>query len=213
VVDDQRLYGLDREAPAQFFADLMLWDGPLRILFPVGPYFVVRTRGNPELILPAVAAIVRQMDAEAPLYNVATLDRILSNSVTLPRMYAVLVALFAGLAVTLAAIGIYGVMAYAVGQRTHEIGIRMALGARRAHVLRLVLGRTMVYAAAGLALGMAGAALLTQYLQTLLFEITPFDPMTFTGAAAAFAVVAVVAAYIPAREASAVDPLVALRYE
>ena len=213
VVDDQRLYGLDREPPPQYFADLSLWDGPARILFPVGPYFVVRTRGNPESITPALAAIVRQMDPEAPLYNVATLDRILSNAVTLPRMYAVLVAVFATLAVSLAAVGIYGVMAYAVVQRTREIGIRMALGARRAQVLQLVLRRAIVHASAGIALGVLGAAMLTRYLQTLLFEVTPFDPMTFVGGAGAFALVAMVAAYIPARQASSVDPLVALRCE
>jgi putative ABC transport system permease protein len=213
VVDDQRLIGLDREPPPQFFADLSLWEGPPPTLFPVGPYFVVRTRGNPEAILRDVAGIIRQMDGEAPLYNVATLDRILSNSLTLPRMYAVLVGVFAALAVALAAVGIYGVMAYATVQRTREIGIRMALGAGRAQVLRLVLRRTMLHASAGIAAGIAGAAMLTRYLETLLFGLTPLDPSTFIAAAAAVAAVSVAASLVPARRATRVDPVVALRTE
>jgi len=213
VVDDERLYSLDGDPPAQFFADSSTWDGPKRMLFPVGPYFVVRTRGTPESVLPALTALVRQMDPDAPLYNVATLDSILSNEVTVPRLYAVLVGVFATLAVALAAIGIYGVMAYGVAQRTREIGIRMALGARGRQVMRLVLGRTVMHTAAGITVGIVGATLLTRYLQTLLFGITPLDPLTFAGAGIVFALVAVVAAYIPARHATAVDPLVALRCE
>ncbi len=213
VVDDARLYGLDKDPPAQFFANLSLWDGPARFRYPVGPYFVVRTRSDPQRVLPAIAAAVRLMDPEAPLYNVASLDRILSHEVTLPRIYSVLVGVFASLAIALAAVGIYGVMAYAVVQRTREIGIRMALGARRGQVLWLVLGRSALHASAGLAIGLAGAAMLTRYLESLLFGLRPLDPLTFAAAAALFAVVALVAAYVPARQATAVDPLVALRTE
>jgi predicted lysophospholipase L1 biosynthesis ABC-type transport system permease subunit len=213
VVDNARLYGLDREPPAQFFGDLSLFEAPPRFRFPVGPYFVVRTRSDPWSTLPGIAAAVRQLDPEAPLYNIASLDRILAHEVTLPRIYSVLVAVFASLAIALAAVGIYGVMAYAVVQRTREIGIRMALGARQGQVLQLVLRRTIVHAAAGIIIGLVAAAMLTRYLQTLLFGVTPFDLLTFAGAAVVFAVVALVAAAIPARQASAVDPLIALRTE
>ena len=213
VVDNARLYGLDREPPAQFFGDLSLFEAPPRFRFPVGPYFVVRTRCDPWSTLPGIAAAVRQLDPEAPLYNIASLDRILAHEVTLPRIYSVLVAVFASLAIALAAVGIYGVMAYAVVQRTREIGIRMALGARQSQVLQLVLRRTIVHAAAGIIIGLVAASMLTRYLQTLLFGVTPFDPLTFAGAAVVFAVVALVAAAIPARQASAVDPLIALRTE
>jgi putative ABC transport system permease protein len=213
VVDDARLYGLDRDPPAQFFADLSLWNGPERMRYPVGPYFAVRTRRDSQNVMPSIAAIVRQADPDAPLYNVATLDRILAHEVTLPRMYSVLVGVFASLAMTLAAVGVYGVMAYAVAQRTREIGIRMALGARRPQVLGLVLGRTIVHAGAGIALGILAAAMLTRYLATLLFALKPLDPATFVGAAVLFALVALVAAYVPARRAAAVDPTVALRAE
>ena len=213
VVDNARLYGLDREPPAQFFGDLSLFEAPPRFRFPVGPYFVVRTRSDPQRALSAIAAAVRQLDPEAPLYNVASLDRILSHEVTLPRIYSVLVGVFASLAIALAAVGIYGVMAYAVVQRTREIGIRMALGAERRQVLRLVLSRTVVYASAGIVVGIAGAAMLSRYLETLLFAVRPLDPTTFASAAAVFAIVALVAAYLPARQATAVDPLVALRCE
>jgi putative ABC transport system permease protein len=213
VVDDARLYQLDRDPPAQFFADLTLWDGPARFVFPVGPYFAVRTRQSPQAVVSTIAAAVRQIDPDAPLYNVATLDRILSNEVTLPRLYAVLVGVFASLAIVLAAVGVYGVVTYAVVQRTREIGIRMALGAQRRQVLQLMLRRTVAHAAAGIAIGLVAAAMLTRYLQALLFGVPPLDPMTFAGAAVMFALVAIVAAYIPARQATAVDPLVALRTE
>jgi predicted permease len=213
VVDDERLFGLDREPPAQFFADLTLWDGPPAILLPVGPYFVVRTRGNPETVLPAVAGIVRQMDADAPLYNVATLERILSNSVTLPRMYAVLLGLFAALAITLAAVGIYGVMAYAVVQRTREIGIRMALGARPAAVLGMMVGQGAAITGAGLACGIVAAVWTSRWLRALLFGVTAADRTTFIATSAIFAAVALAASYIPARRATTVDPSIALRAE
>jgi putative ABC transport system permease protein len=213
VVDDERLFGLDREPPSQFFADLSLWDGPPPTLLPVGPYFVVRTRGNPEGVLPNVAAIVRQMDAEAPLYNVAMLERILSNSVTLPRMYAVLLGLFAALAITLAAVGIYGVMAYAVVQRKREIGIRMALGARPAAVLAMMVGQGAAITGAGIACGIVAAVWTSRWLRAPLFGVTAGDRTTFIATSAIFAAVALAASYVPARRATTVDPSVALRAE
>jgi hypothetical protein len=213
VVDDQRLYGLDRVPPPQFFADLSLWDGSARILFPVGPYFVVRTRDNPDSVARHVASIVREVDAEAPLYNVATLDRILANAVALPRMYAVLLALFAALAAALAAIGIYGLMAYAVVQHTREIGIRMALGARPSAILRMILARGAAVTAAGTVLGLIAAGWTSTWLQALLYGVAVTDRATFVVMPAVFALVALAASYLPARRATAVDPAITLRAE
>jgi putative ABC transport system permease protein len=153
------------------------------------------------------------MDAEAPMYNVATLEQILSNSVTLPRMYAVLLSLFAGLAMTLAGVGIYGVMAYTVVQRTREIGIRMALGAQRSAILGMVVGQGAVINAAGIVFGLTAAAWTSRWLRALLFGVTTSDRGTFIVASASFAAVALAASYIPARRATTVDPSVTLRAE
>jgi hypothetical protein len=186
---------------------------------PLGPYYVIRTQGDPEAVLPLIKALVRQMDAGVPLYNIATLEQIVSNSVTLPRMYAFILANFAAIAVGLAiavgdtAIGIYGLMAYAVVRQTREIGIRMALGARRGEVLALVLWQSGKLTVVGTLVGLGAVIAATRYLQGLLFGLTPLDPSTFAGMTIAFAATAVVAAYIPARRATRVDPSIALRTE
>jgi ABC-type antimicrobial peptide transport system permease subunit len=130
---------------------------------------------------------------------------------TLPRLYAVLLGVFGSVALTLAVAGIYGVVAYSVAQRTREIGIRMALGARAADVLGLVLRQTAVQTIVGITVGLIGATAVTGYLKGLLFGLTPFDPSTFVAVAMTFATVATLAAYVPARHATKVDPLVALR--
>jgi putative ABC transport system permease protein len=216
VVDDVRQFGLDREPTPQFFADLAQWPArmtPDVYLFPVGPYFVVRTRSDQAGVVAGALRLARQLDAEAAIYNVATMEAIASNSMTLPRLYAALLGMFAAIAVGLAAIGIYGMMAYSVTQRTREIGIRMALGASHKAVLRLVLRQSTVLTAIGLAAGLAGAAGTTRYLQGLLFGLTPLDPSTFLVVSLAFVGVAMLASYVPARRAMQVDPLVALRHE
>ena len=141
------------------------------------------------------------------------MDDIVSNRIARPRMYAVLLGIFAGIGVALAAIGIYGVMAYSVSQRTREIGIRVALGAQRAQVVGLVLNQSLVLTMAGIALGIAGAAVVTRYLEGFLFGLTPLDPATFIGVSVMFAAVALAAAFVPARRATKVEPLVALRFE
>jgi putative ABC transport system permease protein len=130
-----------------------------------------------------------------------------------PRFQSVLLASFAGLALLLAAIGIFGVMSYSVAQRSHEIGIRVALGAQRYQVLRLVVGQGLLLALIGIAAGLAGALALTRYLRSLLFEVSPTDPWTFVGVPVILCAVAVAASYFPARRAARVDPIVALRYE
>ena len=182
-------------------------------LLPVGAYYTLRTTGDASQAVNAVRTVVRQLDPNATLDHVATMEEIVSNSIVRPRMYAVLVAIFSAVAVALASIGLYGVMSYSVAQRRREIGIRIALGAQRGQVMGMVLRCSTVLAAIGIAIGLAGAAGVTRFLQGMLFGVTPFDPPTFALVAALFASIALVASYVPARRATSVDPLEALRCE
>jgi ABC-type antimicrobial peptide transport system permease subunit len=142
-----------------------------------------------------------------------TLDQLISDSVSPRRFSAVLVAVFAGLALLLAAVGIYGVMSHTVSQRTQEIGVRMALGAQMASVRRMILGQTLSLTLAGVGLGLAGAFVVARFLTSLLFGVGTYDPVTFVSVAALLVAVALAASYIPTRRAMRVDPIVALRYE
>ena len=156
----------------------------------------------------------RQADrSTATVDNVATMEQLVSSSLSRRRLYAVLLAIFAGVAVALAAIGLYGLISYAVARRTREIGIRMALGARRSQVMGLVLHQSIVLTVLGIALGIAGAAAATRILEGMLFGLTPLDPSTYVAVAVLFALVASLAAFVPARRATKVDPMVALRVE
>ena len=211
VVADVRQSGLDLDPEPQVFAQVSQWPGTT--VFPLGPYFSARTESNPAAIVPHVREIARQLDAEAGLFNVATMEQVVVNRISRLRLYAVLLGVFAGVAGALAAIGIYGVMAYSVAQRTREIGIRMALGARPSAVMVLVLGQSTLVTLVGITAGLAGAAAVTRYLQGMLFGLTPLDPATFAAVAVAFAAVAMLAAYLPARGATKVDPTIALRTE
>jgi putative ABC transport system permease protein len=211
VVADVRQSGLDLEPGPQVFAQVSQWPGTT--VFPLGPYFSARTASNPAAIVPHVREIARQLDAEAGLFNVATMEQVVANRISRLRLYAVLLAIFAGVAGALAAIGIYGVMAYAVAQRRREIGIRMALGARPSAVMVLVLGQSTLVTLVGIAAGLAGAAAVTRYLHGMLFGLTPLDPATFVAVSIVFAAVATLAAYLPARGATKVDPMIALRSE
>jgi predicted permease len=175
--------------------------------------FSIRTAGDPAAIIPDVERSIRSTDALAGIDAIMPLDRLLAASLARPRFYAVMLGLFAAVAGFLAAIGIYGVLTYSVVQRTQEIGVRMALGAERRQVLALVLRRGLLLAAVGIAIGVAGAMAGATYLQSLLFGIDPRDPATFVGVAAAFATVAMIASYLPARRATKVDPMVALRVD
>lgn len=154
-----------------------------------------------------------RVDPNAGLDAIMPMDRLVANSVARQRFYAVMLGVVAGVAALLAAIGIYGVLAYAVMQRTQEIGLRMALGGGRRQVVGLVLGRGLLFAGIGIALGLVGAVAGTRYLQSMLYGITPLDAPTFSLVALAFAAVAALASYLPARRATQVDPMVALRIE
>lgn len=217
VVGNIRQFGLDRTPDSQYFVDIrqVPTDPAFRMppLFPVGAYYVIRSESNPVGVLATTRDIVRQLDAGAVVDRVATMEQIVSNSITRPRMYAVLVAIFSAIAVTIAAIGLYGVIAYSVSQRTREIGVRMALGAQRRDVLSLVLRESGLLIVVGLGLGLSGAAALTQYLKGLLFGLTPLDPSTFALVAIVLPSIALAASYLPARRASSIDPLTALRSE
>jgi predicted permease len=173
----------------------------------------VRTSLDPSSVTSAIREQVFSIDKGLPLYNIATMDQLVSNSVAQPRLNLSLLVAFAVLALALAAIGVYGVMAYAVTQRTQEFGIRMALGASPADVLKQVFLEGGRLAALGLALGLITALALTRLMTSMLYGVKPSDPLSLGGAAALLAVVALAACYIPARRATRVDPLVALRYE
>ena len=175
--------------------------------------FALRTRGDPAHAIPFVRRAITLADPQAGIDAIAPVDRLVANSVARQRFYAVMLAGFAAIAALLGAIGIYGVLAYAVIERTREIGIRMALGARRGQVLGAVLGRGVLLAVAGIAVGLAGATAVTRYLESMLYGVTPLDRGTFLAVALAFAAVAAFASYMPARRATQVDPMITLRTE
>jgi predicted permease len=177
------------------------------------PYFVIRTVSDPVALAAAATEVVHKADPTLPVTHVTTMDGLLSESVSPHRFSAALTGIFAGLALLLAAIGIYGVMSYTVSQRTQEIGIRMALGAQPANVRRMILGHSLKLTLLGVALGLAGAFAFVQLLASMLFGVGTYDPVTFIGVPLLLAAVAMVASFIPARRAVRVDPLVALRYE
>jgi putative ABC transport system permease protein len=181
---------------------------------PIGETnLVVRTSNDPTSLGAAIRGELQAMDKDVPLYSVRTMERLVSESVAQPRFRTLLLAIFAAVALVLAAVGIYGVMSYYVTQRTHEIGIRMALGANRKDVLRLIVGQGMALSLAGVVVGLSGAFLLTRLLASLLYEISANDPATFAVISITLTVVALLASYIPARRATKVDPMVALRHE
>jgi predicted permease len=173
--------------------------------------FAIRTGGDPVSAIPRVREIVNAVDANVGVDSIVPMTSLTASAVARQRFYAVILGIFAGIAAALAAIGIYGVLAYLVAQRTKELGIRMALGAKRVELLALVLRKGLMLAGVGISLGLIGAAALTQLLQSLLFGITPLDPGTFAVVAVTFGLVAVLASYIPAYRATSINPVVALR--
>jgi len=213
IVEDVRQFGLDRAPEPQFFIDMRQWPGTGLLLFPVGAYYAIRADHDAGEIIAAARRQIRDIDVEAGLFNVATMEQLVATTIARPRMYAVLLGIFAAVGVVLAAVGIYGVLAYSVTRRTREIGIRMALGAQPSAVMRLVLGQSFVLTGVGVGLGVAGAAMMTRYLKGMLFGLTPLDPMTFAAVSVLFAAVAAIASFVPAHRATTVNPLVALRAE
>ena len=174
---------------------------------------VVRTTADPETMISALRSRILSVDKFTAISRVRTLNDLVSESIAQPRFYTLLLAIFAGIALTLAALGIYGVVAYSVSQRTHEIGIRVALGAEASRILRLVVGRGLILILSGVGIGLAGAFALTRLLTGLLFEVRATDPAVFAVIAVLLIAVALAACLVPARKATRVDPLVALRHE
>jgi predicted lysophospholipase L1 biosynthesis ABC-type transport system permease subunit len=175
--------------------------------------FAARTTGDPVAIMADLRRIARDIDPALAIDAAVPMERIVSSLTTRPRFYATVLSAFGVIAGFIAVIGLYGVLSYVVSQRTKEIGVRVALGAQRGAVLKLVLRQGAVIVAIGVAVGIAGAAALTRYLAANLYGVTALDATTFAVVAAAFAAVAMVAAYLPARRATAIDPLTALRHE
>jgi putative ABC transport system permease protein len=176
-------------------------------------WILARTDGDPVQLAPAVRQTVRDIDPSLPAYSISPLADIVSDSVAQRRFSMLLLGLFALIALFLAAVGLYGVVAYSVGQRTQEIGVRMAIGAERGDVLRMVLGGGMKLALVGVALGIGVSLLATRTVASMLFEVTPFDPASYAATAALLLAIAALACYVPARRAMSVDPIAALRQE
>jgi putative ABC transport system permease protein len=205
VVANERIHGLEQPTPPAAYV-------PFEQV-PLAGTLLVRVGGDPMSAAPAVRSVFRELDPGLPVFGVEPLEETLSSSLAERRFTMLLLGSFAGLTLFLAAVGVYGVLSHGVVQRTREIGLRLALGAQRSSVLRLVIGQALVSVAAGLVVGVAGALVVTRWLGTLLYGITPTDPLTFITAAAVLVLVALAASYLPARRASRVDPAVALRMD
>ena len=175
--------------------------------------YLVRSRANPTRLAALMRERLHEVDKDQPVYAFETLPDLISGSVAQPRFHSRLLGVLCAAALLIAAVGIYGVTAFSVSQRTHEIGIRLALGAERADILRMVLQSSLALILPGVGLGLCGAVAITRVLQTFLFEVKPTDTATFVTVSVLLAAVALLATYIPARRATKVDPVVALRYE
>jgi len=206
ITGDVRAQALDKNPEPQIIIPLEIWPWPYDRI-------VVRTAGDPIAATPLLRTEVLAMDKDQPLGNPRTLEQVMSSSLGERRFQMTLLALFGGIALTLAALGIYGVIAYSVAQRSREIGIRMALGAPAAQVERMVVGAGLKLAGLGIGLGAIGAFALTRSLQTVLYQVSALDPVTFLSVAALLAGVAALACWAPARRAARVDPMLSLRAE
>jgi putative ABC transport system permease protein len=207
VVNDIRQFQLTAEPRPQMYLTYE------QVGFFAPRYLVVNTEVDPNSLAASIRQAVWEVDKDQPVSSIATMEEVLSDSIARQRFSMLLLAIFAGVALVLAAVGIYGVMSYSVAQRTHEIGIRMALGAQTGTVLKLAVGYGLKLVLAGIVIGLVAAFLLTRVMSTLLFGVTPTDPATFAVISLILIAVALLASYIPARRATKVDPVIALRYQ
>ncbi len=206
VVKDVSQYALDKKAPMQIYVP--------HAQFPTGfSTIVVKTEGEPTAMTGAIRREILAVDKDQAVFNITTLEQLMGQSIAIRRFFMFLLLVFAALALTLAAVGIYGVMSYVAAQRTHEIGIRMALGAQAGDVVKLIVGKGMALALIGVAAGLAGSLVLTRLLAELLFGVSATDAVTFLVVSGGLILVALFACYLPARRATKIDPLLALRYE
>jgi predicted permease len=217
VVGHVKHYGLASDAEASVRGEIYFpfeqFPDKLMSMTATGMTLVVRSHSNPVTIVPAVRRAVMGPWRDQPVFNVQTMEQVISASIAGSRSRLVLLGIFASIALLLAAVGIYGVVSYSVGQRAHEMGIRMALGARRQDVLTLVIGQGFKLALIGVLIGIIGAIGITRFLSNFIYGVRPADPLTFVAVSIILCSTALLASFIPARRATKVDPMVALRYE
>jgi len=206
VVNDMKLNGVDQETSMQTY---ILYDQAPG----TGLGVVVRTKYDALAVAPSVERAIHEIDKDLPLFSIATMDQMMHDSLSQRRLTLVLLGSFAALALILAAIGIYGVISYAVRQRTHELGIRLALGAQPRNILTMILRQGLTLSLTGVLVGLVAAVVLTRLMRSLLFGVEPVDNLTFGMIAGVLLLVAAVACWIPARRATRVDPMIALRNE
>jgi predicted permease len=204
VVGDTKHRGLTADSEPVYYL-------PYSQALITNPYLIIRTNGNPMALAESLRTTIAQLDSKAPVYQVSTLENYRSKSVAQPRFQTLLLTCFAGIALLLSAVGLYGLLAYIVAQRSFEIGLRMALGAQRGNVVQLILNRGLTLAAIGVGLGMGVSVLLTRFLSSLLYGVKPHDPITFITVAAVLLAVSALASALPAARAASLDPMKTLR--
>ncbi|HST23100.1 MAG TPA: FtsX-like permease family protein, partial [Blastocatellia bacterium] len=210
IVENTKNLGTDKPAGTELY-----FLQPQTVAFGINSTmnFVVRTDGNPTAIASSIRSTVSEMGPSVPIYSLQTMGDVVAASLVRPRLLSLLLGTFSIIAMTLAAIGIYGVMAYTVAQRTQEIGVRVALGATTQNVLAMILRQGLKITVIGLGVGLTGAFFLTRLMASLLFEVSATDPLTFALVGVSLTAVGLLACFVPARRAAKVDPMVALRYE